>query len=46
MHPEAVDILDNLLQNNAVIRKEYEADHKLKNDPRITNIGKFLNSCR
>lgn len=42
MHPEAEDILDNLLQNNAEIRKEYEADHKLKNDPRITNIGKFL----
>ena len=42
MHPEAVDILDNLLQNNAEIRKEYEADHKLKNDPRITRIGKFL----
>ncbi len=42
MHPEAADILENLLQNNVEIRKEYEANHKLKNDPRVTNIGKFL----
>ena len=42
MHPEADDILENLIINNEVLRKEFEETHKLKNDPRITNIGKFL----
>ena len=42
MHPEADDILENLMINNEVLRKEFEETHKLKNDPRITNIGKFL----
>lgn len=42
MHPEAEDILENLITNNEILRKEFEETHKLKNDPRITNIGKFL----
>ena len=42
MHPEAKDILENLLANNKNLRKEFEDTHKLKNDPRITKIGKFL----
>ena len=42
MHPEAEDILENLIVNNKKLRKEFEETHKLKNDPRITNIGKFL----
>ena len=42
MHPEAEDILENLITNNEALRKEFEETHKLKNDPRITNIGKFL----
>ena len=42
MHPEAEDILENLIVNNEALRKEFEETHKLKNDPRITNIGKFL----
>ena len=42
MHPEAEDILDNLIKNNEHLKKEFEETHKLKNDPRITNIGKFL----
>ena len=42
MHPEAEDILENLIVNNKALRKEFEETHKLKNDPRITNIGKFL----
>ena len=42
MHPEAQDILKNLIKNNEKLRKEFEETHKLKNDPRITNIGKFL----
>ena len=42
MHPEAKDILENLLAKNSSIRKEFEETHKIKNDPRITAIGKFL----
>ena len=35
-------ILADLLKNNAEAKKEWERDFKLKNDPRITPIGKFL----
>tara|TARA_B100000886_G_scaffold307078_1_gene239854 strand:+ start:1520 stop:2173 length:654 start_codon:yes stop_codon:yes gene_type:complete len=42
MHPEAEDILGNLMLNNIDLRKEFEENHKLKNDPRITTIGKLL----
>lgn len=42
MHPEAEDILENLITTNDKLRKEFEETHKLKNDPRITKIGKFL----
>ena len=42
MHPEAEDILENLILNDEALRKEFEETHKLKNDPWITNIGKFL----
>ena len=42
MHPEAEDILENLIMQNNLIKKEFEETHKIKNDPRITNIGKFL----
>ena len=42
MHPEAKDILDNLLLKDNKLRIEFEKTHKIKNDPRITVIGKFL----
>ena len=42
MHPEAEDILRNLLNNNKLLRKEFKETHKMKNDPRITEIGRFL----
>ena len=42
MHPEADDIFNNLLEKNEAIKEEFEKTHKLKNDPRITTIGKFL----
>ncbi len=42
MHPEADDILENLLERNEFLKKEFCETHKLKNDPRITNIGKLL----
>ena len=42
MHTEAEDILENLINQNILLKKEFEETHKLKNDPRITYIGKFL----
>ena len=42
MHPEADDILENLLDKNINIKNEFEKTQKLRNDPRITTIGKFL----
>ena len=42
MHPEAEDILENLINSKEQLRDEFEKTHKLKNDPRITRIGKFL----
>ena len=42
MHPEAEDILKNLLDKDEKLKKEFEKTQKLKNDPRITAIGKFL----
>ena len=42
MYPESKDILQNLLNKDEKIKKEFEETHKLKNDPRITVIGKLL----
>ena len=42
MHPEAEDILENILSKNKNIRIEFENTQKIKNDPRITTIGKIL----
>ena len=42
MHAEADDIFENLIRKNELLKKEFEENHKLKNDPRITSIGKFL----
>ena len=42
MYPEAKDILENLINKDNKLRLEFEETHKLKNDPRITKIGKFL----
>ena len=42
MHPEAKDILENILAKNPLLKKEFDESHKIKNDPRITVIGKFL----
>ena len=42
MHPEADFVLQNLLKNNPEIKNEFESTQKIVNDPRITNIGKYL----
>jgi exopolysaccharide biosynthesis polyprenyl glycosylphosphotransferase len=36
------EVLEHLLATDPVAQAEWEADHKLRNDPRITKIGKFL----
>lgn len=38
----AEDILKELMNKDIEIRKEYETNKKLKNDPRITKVGKFI----
>lgn len=38
----ADEILKELLEKDEDARKEFEENRKLKNDPRITKIGKFL----
>jgi Undecaprenyl-phosphate galactose phosphotransferase WbaP len=35
-------VLDDCLEKNPELRKEWEATFKLKNDPRITKVGQFL----
>ncbi len=42
MHPEAQDMLENIMLNNEKLRREFQETQKLKNDPRITVIGNFL----
>ena len=42
MHENADEKLTNLLKSDAFLREEYEIFHKLKNDPRITKVGKWL----
>lgn len=42
----AEDILKELMDNNPKIKKEYETNKKLANDPRITPVGKIIrNTC-
>jgi lipopolysaccharide/colanic/teichoic acid biosynthesis glycosyltransferase len=35
-------IMDECLQTDPELRAEWAATHKLRNDPRVTRIGKFL----
>lgn len=42
MVPNAEKVLEDLLENNSEIRKEYLENKKLNNDPRITKIGKVI----
>lgn len=38
----AEEVLEEHLNSNPAARREWENTHKLKNDPRITRVGKFL----
>lgn len=39
---DAQRVLNDYLERHPELRSEWERDHKLKNDPRITPLGKFL----
>lgn len=42
MVPNAEEVLKKILEENSHIRKEYKENYKIKYDPRITRVGKFL----
>ena len=42
MHPEAEFMLKEILKTNLDIKKEFESNQKILNDPRLTPIGKYL----
>lgn len=42
MYPDASQRLKILLSNNPSLQKEWQTYYKLKNDPRITPIGRWL----
>lgn len=42
MVPNADEVLFKLLEENEELREEYELNKKLKDDPRITKLGKIL----
>lgn len=42
MHQDAEEKLKHMLDSDPVLRAEFEATHKLKNDPRVTRVGAFL----
>jgi undecaprenyl-phosphate galactose phosphotransferase len=42
MATNAEQVLQSLLASNPALREEWEKDFKLRDDPRITRVGKFL----
>jgi lipopolysaccharide/colanic/teichoic acid biosynthesis glycosyltransferase len=42
MHPDAERLLEHRLQQDEALREEWEENFKLRNDPRITRIGRLL----
>jgi len=42
MHLNAAQVLKAELARDAALRQEWDCYQKLKNDPRITRMGKFL----
>lgn len=42
MHIDAESKLSSILEENEELKAEYDTYHKLRNDPRLTRIGKFI----
>lgn len=42
MIPNADQVLRELLESNPELKAEWVRDHKLRNDPRVTALGRFL----
>jgi Undecaprenyl-phosphate galactose phosphotransferase WbaP len=42
MHVDADERLKDLLDQDSELRREYDIYHKLRDDPRLTRVGKFL----
>jgi Undecaprenyl-phosphate galactose phosphotransferase WbaP len=42
MHKDAEEKLKEMLESSQVLRQEWESSWKLKDDPRVTKIGRFL----
>lgn len=42
MVPNAADVLSAYLDAHPALRLEWQRDHKLKDDPRVTRLGKWL----
>ena len=42
MHTNAEQLLDEYLQGNPHLRAEWEQNFKLRHDPRVTRVGRFL----
>ncbi len=42
MCPDADKLLDKILEDNPQLKEEWDKNFKLKNDPRVTKVGKFL----
>ena len=42
MVPDADQVLRDLLESNPELQAEWVRDHKLRNDPRVTRLGRFL----
>ncbi|GAA5534860.1 undecaprenyl-phosphate galactose phosphotransferase WbaP [Deinococcus aluminii] len=42
MHRDAEEKLKHVLDSDPALKAEFEATHKLRNDPRVTRVGAFL----
>ena len=42
MHPHAEQVLEEYLRTNPYLRAEWERNQKLRDDPRVTRVGRFL----
>ncbi|MEM3434110.1 MAG: sugar transferase, partial [Candidatus Methanomethyliaceae archaeon] len=42
MHVNAEEVLQKLLASDPALRAEWERDFKLRNDPRVTRVGRLL----